>query len=842
MESSSIRSVALLGFPASSLLLLRATLGERITIVLEADDPRAAATLAPDVVVICHGDSFRGSTAISPAELRKRFFCWNPVIVFNRFPHSGEDDELWNIHRLFPPLNIVRLQALVDRVTPFSTERQQEVLTGTLFQVREDLLTLYKLSTGMQHADDDRLRQDVAAMVKMVQGSPAQNEPILAQFIATAAEFLARPTFDIVALETLMTLVVATEDRARELKLDVLGGKLHSLNGLVRLAVNNSKLPSKWRSDLLQQLPISQIERFFPGIGQPLTTIAQQLQQEESDAIPSGVNSTELLKYAALISQALTPKQSSSSFAIKRIVVVEDDQGWQQLILAVLYSLGLSMEIETAGTVEEAERKLTSGKDGILALVDLGLPKNSEDAQKGLLDLDGGLKLLKTFTGDDRIRPIVLTATENFASCVIEAMATGIIAADYIQKDFYWEEQLRSRVELAVRQFHRPHIPKVDIYNFTGRIIRVDGVEIILEPKHFALLRYLAVFARKPREVAMICDNFLYQEGDEINTVNIHDYVYNIKQTVGSAFNSLGITKTYDDLISHVSHYNGYCLQADARIIEDSREISAPYTLRKVLVVEDSNEWSRNLQSHLKSLGFDVQYAQTVEDAKHIIDDWMPHYVTLDLQLPNTQADLRENIVDEENGLTILSYLRERLPDAEIVVLTSIAYKDTSLMLKLFRAGVSPLNYYGKHWENVLGKVAQSLWRQAIKRERGSMITLSDTPTHVSHIIINQQTENIIIDDCPVQLNGRQKSIFLILAQTPNMYVHKLRLMTLYPPVDPESDDFDILNKKRNDIFYTDIKRLRKAIHDQTHGHVDGKQMIITAEMICKVTGMVTFT
>ncbi len=868
------RNIAIIGFRDPLREVINNALNQHFIIDTVTDDLSLIASLAHDTVLVCHADWFKSLSIDSISVIRKRFFIWNPIIVIERSPNNVDEDTMWNVCRLTPPLNVSLLVKHITQAISFPDNRQVEVLTSALYQLREDLLYLHQLENGNTHIDDNKVRKDVAETLTLLKnvGKVANNKEFT-DLSETANDLLALPTLDEAALQVILPLVVNADSKAREIDLPaLLRSKMHQLSNTVRLALYHANDSSSTRIgdlyDLLSVLPIQQIDTFSHDLVEPLISLRNkffEIVHDKTD-ITENFNATQLdelpFQCATLISKLLMPSVPLSASVIKRIVVIEDDPGWQTQILSVLATIGLTIPIQSASTIEEGERLLKESENGTLALVDLGLPLNEKDAKKGLTDLDGGLKLLKICAKNPNlgIRAIVLTAAENFADAVRDALASGVDAADYIQKDpRNWEEQLRSRVQLAVQSPTPTHLPVVDVLQCTARLIRVDGVEIALERRPYILFEYLAKYARIPRKITYIRQALttpgdrditpaMSKEqqksllaGDDISPYDLltpkhlQDYLYDLRKQIENGLDGLGITHDYSNLITYHPDSEAYCLNADIRMVEQFEQLSKTAELRKVLIIEDHPQWYETLSNHLKSLGFDVKAVKTLDDAKQAIDEWAPHNVTLDLQIPRNNDELQAGIQPhEENGIAVMRYLKEHLPDTGIIVISSIDWKD-SVMLEMLRAGIAPHDYISKQWDDALNRVAQSIWRLTIRRENGSQINPGMSPGTIAYINIDEVADTIEIAGCQVKLYPDGKKILKMLAKSPNMPVQRDTIVDmLWPNPDLIPDDFD-------GLINTIISRLRKSISDSTQGKVEGKQLIRNADGVYWLQGIISY-
>jgi len=88
---------------------------------------------------------------------------------------------------------------------------------------------------------------------------------------------------------------------------------------------------------------------------------------------------------------------------------------------------------------------------------------------------------------------------------------------------------------------------------------------------------------------------------------------------------------------------------------EEFAELGADRTL---LLVDDDNAFLTRLARAMEKRGFQPEIAETVSAGKAIVQNRAPAYAVIDLRL------------EDGNGLEVVEALRERRPEARIVVLT----------------------------------------------------------------------------------------------------------------------------------------------------------------------------
>ena len=84
----------------------------------------------------------------------------------------------------------------------------------------------------------------------------------------------------------------------------------------------------------------------------------------------------------------------------------------------------------------------------------------------------------------------------------------------------------------------------------------------------------------------------------------------------------------------------------------------APATERSLLIVEDDKSFSQRLARAMEARGFTVVTAESVADGLQQVERHPPAFAVVDMRLA------------DGNGLDVVEHLREKRPEARIVVLT----------------------------------------------------------------------------------------------------------------------------------------------------------------------------
>ncbi|WP_288129218.1 response regulator [Microbulbifer sp.] len=201
-----------------------------------------------------------------------------------------------------------------------------------------------------------------------------------------------------------------------------------------------------------------------------------------------------------------------------KIVIIDDEMQIRRMLRIALKSE--SFEVAEAENGEEG-LALVARQQPDLVILDLGLP-----------DMDGH-QLLCELRGWSSVPVIVLSVRAGEREKV-RALDAG--AQDYVTKPFSIEELL-ARIRVSLRDRIKPDQPAVldDSYlriDLSRRLVEVEGDEISLTPKEYAVL---ALLARSPN--CVITQTQLLQEiwgpGHKNDTHYLRIIVSHLRQKIG---------------------------------------------------------------------------------------------------------------------------------------------------------------------------------------------------------------------------------------------------------------------------------------------------------------------
>lgn len=790
--------------------------------------------LCPDTPILTGSQAFREADLRQIEDLRTQRLVWSPVVWLDWAGEAPEVREAWALAPLELPCPWNDLLAALDNAKPVSEPRRRQLLEGeVLAQVQE---VGSWLRASQQHG------LELGALMAEVQriAGEARAAGISEELAAPLEDFLALGTVDAAALSRLAAAVRELNGRLRQRGLPpALASALHDLkNDLSHETWRQTKLltdPGARAADWISRLTPEDWS-LLAAWEAPLRELGRVLQ------VP-----VDLSKLGRALSEFHQAQYEPAAAARRpsrarpgRILVVEDDDAWRGSIVACLEEVALHVSVVSVSTYQEAEDVLARHAAPLLVLTDMGLPQDEAAAAKRDVDLEAGLRLIQeSRKRGEPHRFMVLTAATDYPEIVRQARLAGVDASDYIEKDQHvWEEQLRSRVVLAMSAVPAPRQPVLEVLSYTGQTIRLDGIEIPLTRKPFLLLDCLAFHCRRGWEVE-VCDLISYLEEDwpdfapagrEIERKDINEHLSTAKQLIATAFADAGRPSDVPELVVYDREKDTYTVCAQVQYHEEAPAEGTTWVTPRALVVEDEPRWRADIAAALMSLGFEVREAPDLDTALRVLEGWPPDVVSLDLQIPRDGSGTTRP--DEANSLTLLRALRHRVPEARVAVLTSIEWR-TDVMLGLLREGVNVAHYLSKSWSDPIDRLCQSLWVLAREQQQGVQIVQEVAGLPSRFTISADDPPAFTVAGQPLPLAGNRARAFRLLAEHVNSAVTRERLRdAIWPDVDDWPEDCDA---SLNSL----MKHLRRDITKASQGQVDGNAAILSGDGVYRLRGIV---
>ena len=111
----------------------------------------------------------------------------------------------------------------------------------------------------------------------------------------------------------------------------------------------------------------------------------------------------------------------------------------------------------------------------------------------------------------------------------------------------------------------------------------------------------------------------------------------------------------------------------DTGILTSPRDSQVQTSTRSLLILDDDAPFRNRLARAMEKRGFDVVAVPSLSDARDIVRDVSPSFAVLDLR------------VEDGNGLDLVPMIRDRRPDARVVVLTG--YGNIATAVAAVKAG-----------------------------------------------------------------------------------------------------------------------------------------------------------
>ncbi|THV16875.1 response regulator [Rhizobium rhizophilum] len=202
-----------------------------------------------------------------------------------------------------------------------------------------------------------------------------------------------------------------------------------------------------------------------------------------------------------------------------RVLLVEDDELLGDAVKTYVHRQGHA--VDWALTRDEAEASLDAAAYD-LVLLDLRLPDGS------------GLDILKGLRAKRDEVPVIIMTAHDQVSDRIAGLNAG--ADDYLVKPVDLGE-LQARIHAVSRRYGSHKLPEltvngVAVYSSERRIVGVDGAEIQLSSREWAVLDRLIVRKRAIVSKAQI-EEALYAFGTEVESNTVEVYVSRLRRKLG---------------------------------------------------------------------------------------------------------------------------------------------------------------------------------------------------------------------------------------------------------------------------------------------------------------------
>jgi DNA-binding response OmpR family regulator len=810
-----------------------------------------------DAIVLAGDKAPRESDSLfrTAKRLRSCHFLWCPLHLLESNPIEYLDSEReWAIysHRI-PVEDVDALATSLLEEPPLRLRRRMEIVRSALVRLGEELGSLSRSLDTTKAIGQEEIRRTAAGLrAELLATKTSESYSALD---AEIKRLEGLPTIREADLNLLYPIVRSAEAQAKSSKQpDALRVVLHRLVGDLALAKWRPEAPHRAANRIsallvgLQArgfavLPQEACVRLLAWSGDLASLMQSVLDGRDFNETRERLSELIADLYSLMRTSGLSQTLEGDGEPPDRIVVVEDHSGWRRQIVKTLESMLVvdPARIQEARSVEEA-RWLLKDQPAALVLVDMGLP--IRDGSEVVLD--AGLSIIKEFSGTDsqgnrfRHRFVVLTAAESYAEAVRAALDLGVSPWSYLQKKpDRWEEELRAQVRLAVNR-SQESLPTVEVFKRTGRIARIEGMEISLDRPQWCLLAVLAEGRKWGWTPESLANDIYYQyslvpesrssetalldPADRIR-LQIPHYVSELRKWLTQAFMQARHRPPATDLITFDEESGKYRLNARARLLDRVDEHFRTAYRPTVLVVEDDLNWGREILEDLKRRGFKPRWARWTEEAWRMIEDGPPDLLSLDLELPATERQWSNREACADRAVDLLRRSRAYYPGIPVAVLTAIPWQD-SVMLEMMRQGVRADDYLSKLQPEPIARLAASLGRLYQESLTRTCILDWDPTIPLHRIEIDRESGMLTsVDNHPIKPSGKGKELLRTLSATPNVFVSRTELIEAIYGSEGDGDDGD--DEKSHDQGLNHlVKRLRATIKDATDRAVPGDEVI----------------
>lgn len=626
------------------------------------------------------------------------------------------------------------------------------------------------------------------------------------------------------------------------------------------------------------------------------------MQTIDSDTVSSLERLLE--EYAELTDLPLPPVEvelDREARDIQHILVVEDDHGWQKFIRDAIEEvrpdlsdriyvvktykealLFLAANLQNAGKIAALGEKTRSLREQLgiswplsrtpgwkqrlrelypnlpltqktipgkscLCLLDLHIPRDAEADRTELLGLDL-LELMRYRRLN--LRVIILTGTRDFPGVARRAIERGCPYYDYLYKDNPdCKEELKQCLRDATMIPKEGHL--IEVFSFTGDLVRIDDVEVQLDRAPFKVFDRLArsrttppyenfgVYALWSGIIEDLSsppddDEYIFNgaEEDKKREGKLNDHIDHIRKAIHEAFREAG---KYIDTTTLIEYFEvigkkAYKLRAKKIVVYKSVEdVQFAHQPPCILVVEDQPEWHEPIREALRPWHpYPIVFALSYEEALEKAQSLRPNIAVLDMEIPSQDGRCHWEV-----GVELLRRLRDELPDLQVVVFTAHEARD-ALREQVNALEVDIHDYISKKSEAGLYELAVDVFRRQRMLEQGSkIIPYRDLPP-IYNLELNLTEKSFVIDyQYHVRLTPDQTSFLQILAEVPPLQsiAREKFIERIWPDyADMPSDKENALNSLK--------ARLCKRITEYTGGNIPGDKIIRMSKGVYRLHGV----
>ena len=189
---------------------------------------------------------------------------------------------------------------------------------------------------------------------------------------------------------------------------------------------------------------------------------------------------------------------------------------------------------------------------------------------------------------------------------------------------------------------------------------------------------------------------------------------------------------------------------------------AAKTSKKSILIVEDDEDIQQLVGYNLIQAGFQVEYADSGEEALGKIKKQYPDLILLDIMLPGM------------DGIEVCKVLRTENETAEIPIIMLTAKGEETDIVEGFELGAD--DYITKPFSpKILLSRIKAVLRRKVKEEAAPSTPEQGEVIKTGNIIINPGRYEVTVDDQQVNLTPTEFGILKLLAKRPGFFFSALR-------------------------------------------------------------------
>ncbi|MFY9620495.1 MAG: hypothetical protein WAQ99_11855 [Pyrinomonadaceae bacterium] len=546
-----------------------------------------------------------------------------------------------------------------------------------LKQQAQDLPRIIKRWRGFGDILSDTIR-----LLRSLQKSTDEDPAVVNRILATLEPHGTEEGF---SLATVTAILVETEQIRRDVQalpeteyklqiLNILHSKIEQFptvtNAIKSLLAVNESVAADLQSLPEYQRAAEKIQHTLDGfsLAQPLLPFLMRLQTVLNDLLPELPEPPPPLPLPGSSQRLATSRRVN-------IVAVEDDEYWSEFITGAVEKLRarlgdeFQISCEYFDNADDALQAIpatsrsfaisnaASSDASTVAIVDICLPEDRAHAERirafSSKETDH-LEMPHSIHGFNLIRqlcsyyydvPLVVLSTVNSIADRRAIGSLGVPDHDFLAKGIDDEDSLIRALIRKIEKRAKYVIKRVESENGNRRLL-VNGIEIPLSKELSRTMFALIDLHQTSGKSSFAVEEIIRARGDALSgksKQSIHDHILRIRKLILKALQTNRVYVNIRELLvtGKSSDNDEFTYQLNAEIMPLEDELDYEQDLReykdkpcRVLVVENNLHTQTEIAEALRQLNYEVAVVDNAEEAVQIANDFRPHIVSLDLQIP----------------------------------------------------------------------------------------------------------------------------------------------------------------------------------------------------------------